>query len=145
MVVRREQPWKASIRTHSKECFMTIGMHLSSSVHALIIRTTTRLSIKCLAAAILTRWALFNTDAAPAEKHAESRSPASPAFVFPVPRCIPTAGQTLSRDDCCLSQRHSRHLRFCPTRHRKHYRPANRRTFRTLQPAPPYPHDRRRA
>jgi len=92
MVVRREQPWKTSIKTHSKESFTTIGMHLNSLVHALIIRTTTRRSIKCLAAATLTRWALFNTDAATVEKYAELLSPASPAFDFPVPRFIPTAG-----------------------------------------------------
>ena len=88
MVVRSEQPWKASIRTRSKESLTTIGRHSKSTIHALIIRTTMRRSIKCLAAAILTRWVLFNTDAAPAEKYAELRSPASPAFVFPVPRCI---------------------------------------------------------
>ena len=42
--------------------------------------------------AILTRWALFNTDAVTVEKYAGLLSPASPAFVFPVPRFIPTAG-----------------------------------------------------
>jgi len=47
------------------------------------------------------KMALFNTDAATVEKYAELLSPASPPFVFPVPRFIPTAGQTLSPDDCC--------------------------------------------
>ena len=56
------------------------------------------------ASATLTRWALFNTDAATVEKYAELLSPASPAFAFPVPRFIPTAGQTSSLDPAALSK-----------------------------------------
>ncbi len=37
MAVRREQPWKASIRAHSKESSTTIGVHLNSTIHALVI------------------------------------------------------------------------------------------------------------
>jgi hypothetical protein len=54
------------------------------------------ISRKCSIAAILTKWALFSTDVATAEKLAVSLSPANPAFVFPVQKDIPINGRTSS-------------------------------------------------